>query len=746
MRQGDAARARGTLASAVVAISAVTGDERPLLSRMVVQVLAEMGDLDTAKRIVEGLLARTYAQDDLLGYAANTVSGATLVAAKLDAAGRHARAVDLLGEVSGAVGGVLGQRMGGEDALAELATAQALLGDRLGADTTVRHADSPTRGWTALAGVAAGLAASGQDDAAMEVAHAIDGPMARARAFGAVAAGLAVHGDPHRSSVRFEQAVDAARQLPPDEAVRTLIEIANAQAKADHIDACRHTLTAARTAAEAVASPNTRDQCLVPIARAQARAGDTAEARYTADRITNPWFSGEALVWVAVASAGQEAGLDGATDIAKTIESPWWRAVWLALVAATKRARGDQDWESHYTKTQLLINKIPEGESRGRLREAIIEVAVAAGDYQLAVTTVEAIKTDRADRALMLAEMLAAKTTLDADKASDAIWSLLPICAMHVTSAYLACRALASVHPDQAAAIVAEIIAADASNTTYDTGQTGEPFTDVLWRGLADEDLDDEDRAPGRWAGQLMSETDSPFAAGYDTGDPEDPLHGADLSDAVEAALLDAAARWTLGDLVDTRVVLESLMRVHVAGDWSRIWLHFRPLEGVQAAIGADPVHQPGGTWGGAILTVTCAQALRMATQLSAAYDLWPMPPGVLALALIADPGSAAAQCVNGQDEVLTVDTCEHSVSASWMRPGIGNSSRSSRKTCSTANLTSWTSSPGHARGDIARFAGVAPEAVDQSGRRACGTVANASTTPTVGRRRHRCRTERVAS
>lgn len=58
------------------------------------------------------------------------------------------------------------------------------------------------------------------------------------------------------------------------------------------------------------------------------------------------------------------------------------------------------------------------------------------------------------------------------------------------------------------------------------------------------------------------------------------------------------------------------------------------------------------GEWRGVPLTAHAAAALRSAAKISYKYDLGPVPPGALALGLVADPTSAASEALSEKSQL----------------------------------------------------------------------------------------------
>lgn len=122
-------------------------------------------------------------------------------------------------------------------------------------------------------------------------------------------------------------------------------------------------------------------------------------------------------------------------------------------------------------------------------------------------------------------------------------------------------------------------------------------------------------------------------------------LVGVALHDTVIAALREA---WTQArpHPVDTRDLLVALMRADMSTGWSRIWLDVGDIAAITRKLVVDPARGGTATWSDVELTDTCATALGVAWRLAYRYHLWPIPAGAVALGLVADDGSAAAQAL----------------------------------------------------------------------------------------------------
>src|SRR4051812_6906128 len=135
-------------------------------------------------------------------------------------------------------------------------------------------------------------------------------------------------------------------------------------------------------------------------------------------------------------------------------------------------------------------------------------------------------------------------------------------------------------------------------------------------------------------------------------------LAGLRITETVVAALRLAATRRDHMGSLDTQTLLQALESVDPVVGWHRFTITDRPVP--------DPPGRSSDTWSGVPLTAHCAAALSRARALSKAYDLLPMPAGVLAIALAWDSDSGAARSFVGtthdelicalQDNILGVD------------------------------------------------------------------------------------------
>ncbi|GAB2719246.1 hypothetical protein [Nocardia thraciensis] len=128
------------------------------------------------------------------------------------------------------------------------------------------------------------------------------------------------------------------------------------------------------------------------------------------------------------------------------------------------------------------------------------------------------------------------------------------------------------------------------------------------------------------------------------------PLHP-DVVNALWQARSDAGP-----EPVDTQDLLVALMRMDSSGRWNRIELHCGDSEILAGKVALDPAADSSTHWEGIRLTDTCATALRTAVDLAHRYAMPGVPAGIVALALVADGSTAAAQVLNdglGRQDLL---------------------------------------------------------------------------------------------
>ncbi|WP_062989202.1 hypothetical protein [Nocardia anaemiae] len=113
----------------------------------------------------------------------------------------------------------------------------------------------------------------------------------------------------------------------------------------------------------------------------------------------------------------------------------------------------------------------------------------------------------------------------------------------------------------------------------------------------------------------------------------------------MSTALRAAGGRAATGP-VDTRELLVALMRADAPVAWHRIWLHVGDADAVTGKVVVDPNTCGEQSWEDIQLTQTCSVALDVAWRLTCRYNMWPLPVGILAIGLVADDSSAAAQAL----------------------------------------------------------------------------------------------------
>ena len=127
------------------------------------------------------------------------------------------------------------------------------------------------------------------------------------------------------------------------------------------------------------------------------------------------------------------------------------------------------------------------------------------------------------------------------------------------------------------------------------------------------------------------------------------------LSEVNAATMRLAATERPVSYPLTTGRVLSALIRLDVANDWQRIWLHTgdpmffgladAPDEPLSlGAVGLEPVGRKPERWESVPLSDSLAKALSLLSRICDAYRLVPAPSGALALALLADPSNGATR------------------------------------------------------------------------------------------------------
>ncbi|MEV6850696.1 hypothetical protein, partial [Actinoplanes sp. NPDC051411] len=116
------------------------------------------------------------------------------------------------------------------------------------------------------------------------------------------------------------------------------------------------------------------------------------------------------------------------------------------------------------------------------------------------------------------------------------------------------------------------------------------------------------------------------------------------LSEAANSAIRLAASRLPPGRPLSTAAVFATLPGIDHGAGWERLWLATGEPAGLRLSEEPDPGTAAPAYWEGVPLTGELAAALRLVEELSEAYGMRPAPVGLLAVALVADPGAGAAR------------------------------------------------------------------------------------------------------
>ncbi|MGH3693056.1 MAG: CHAT domain-containing protein [Pseudonocardiaceae bacterium] len=133
-------------------------------------------------------------------------------------------------------------------------------------------------------------------------------------------------------------------------------------------------------------------------------------------------------------------------------------------------------------------------------------------------------------------------------------------------------------------------------------------------------------------------------------------LRHLELSDTVRTALATAVAACGNEKILHTAAILCALAGIDVRGDWEHVWLQTGAhdvLNRPRAYL--DPLPAPGHpacTYHGTLLSPATELAFRRLEMITAAYKMVPVPPGALALVLVADPGAGATLGLLAQGEL----------------------------------------------------------------------------------------------
>jgi len=120
------------------------------------------------------------------------------------------------------------------------------------------------------------------------------------------------------------------------------------------------------------------------------------------------------------------------------------------------------------------------------------------------------------------------------------------------------------------------------------------------------------------------------------------------LSDTATAAMRRAAEGRPDGRPLTTGAVFEALSGVDHEADWERLWLDTGDLQALRLQDAPDSGVATEVRWEGLPLTADLANALSLVDAMSRAYELPAVTPGLMAVALVADPDSGAARRLTG--------------------------------------------------------------------------------------------------
>ena len=266
---------------------------------------------------------------------------------------------------------------------------------------------------TALGIAAVALASAGRLAEAIELAEPIDQGKPRALAWHAIAAAQAKAGQATQSIASFDRAVQAALSFRPHD--RLLSKIAISQAEAGQItEALRVTRLIGGTMETAgglaqvgvggkfVNADFDRRWALYAVAKAQAKAGSTAEALQTARTVvlTSARIGSELGV---VAEALAEAGrITEAIELAAIADNIYDRSRLLASIATARAAAGRID------EAQQVTQHVAEGDDRVDALVSIAAARVKAGlmadalqSFAEAMRVTQSLSKNKTTQALM---------------------------------------------------------------------------------------------------------------------------------------------------------------------------------------------------------------------------------------------------------------------------------------------------------------------------------------------------------
>lgn len=129
------------------------------------------------------------------------------------------------------------------------------------------------------------------------------------------------------------------------------------------------------------------------------------------------------------------------------------------------------------------------------------------------------------------------------------------------------------------------------------------------------------------------------------TAAPDSPIDLLPLSEPIRRALSYAARTSPARGVLTTGRVLEALSTIDDSGHWARLWLHAGGSAGLADAPDPASPERRGlsGRWDGVPMSTALVAALQLLARIAQAYRMDPVPPGALALALVAEPSCGAA-------------------------------------------------------------------------------------------------------
>lgn len=144
---------------------------------------------------------------------------------------------------------------------------------------------------------------------------------------------------------------------------------------------------------------------------------------------------------------------------------------------------------------------------------------------------------------------------------------------------------------------------------------------------------------------------------------PSFPLAGVELAGPAMAALRSAARRVGPDGELGTGAVLAALERNDPGGSWDRMWLRIDHGGAASFEHVPDPSDEPllpaprNARWGGVALSPALAASLVLLRDMARDYDMRPVPPGALALALMCEPTSAVSSTLpDGSDKFAMLE------------------------------------------------------------------------------------------